>query len=248
MRAKSFQIILTTSALFAFSARLPAEEDASLCLLDRNHVAPATALDEAVSLLPKNSKSLVSAAELDLCKKLAANVTSINETDTILIVENINDDASRNRYRAQLAKIIKEARAATADAKTDDEKADLLAKFLFKNPMHGGYVADQSDVRILLDTGKFNCVSSAILFNLIGGQLGLNTRCDTVPGHVFLRIGNRYVEATGGFIQNKEDHNKGVDKLWAEVGNTPHYRNVFGKERIYEHGNLGLIAEIYSAK
>src|SRR5262249_55476865 len=149
MCAKSFQIILVTSVLFAFSGESTSADDTSSFHLDRNHVAPATALEEAVTLLPKSSKSLVSDAETDMFKKFAArDFKSIGETDLILTVANIVDDKSRQRYRAKLDKITAEARKAVADAKTDKEKADLLVKFLFKNPLHGGYETRQDDMRV----------------------------------------------------------------------------------------------------
>src|SRR6201999_408485 len=104
-----------------------------------------------------------------------------------LTVSNITDEPSRERYTAKLDKIADEARQAVADATTDDEKADLLAKFLFKGPLHGGFEDGQVNFRKLLDRGKFNCVSSTVLYDVISHRMGLKTRAVTIPSHVFLR-------------------------------------------------------------
>ena len=249
MRAKSFQILVLTSVLSACVARPVKADDDSSFNLGPNHVAPAKAVEEAVSLLPNSSKWLVSAAEMDMVKKIAAHdKKGFGETDTILIVANIFDDKSRKRYRAKIDKIADEARQAVANAKTDNEKADLLVKFLHQNPLRGGYEATQNDMRILLDKGTYNCVTSAILFNVIGHRLGLNTLCDTIPGHVFLRMGDLCIEPTVGWVQNEKDHKKTVDDMWNDEGSKPYYKNVFGKTRIYERGNLNLIGEGYAAR
>ncbi|MDF1578275.1 MAG: transglutaminase family protein [Desulfobulbales bacterium] len=55
-----------------------------------------------------------------------------------------------------------------------------------------GYSLDQSSLAVLLDTGRFNCTSSALLYLILAGFFDLEVRGVVVPNHVFveLRTGN----------------------------------------------------------
>jgi hypothetical protein len=244
MRTKFFPIALAISVFLAFSAQLATAKDNSPSHLGRDHVAPVIALEEAVALLPP-SKSLVSTSEMEMFKKVAAGDTkSVKEVDAILTAANITDEPSRKRYKAKLDNITDGARKVIADAKTPEEKAEKLAKFLFKAPLCGGFEDGQVDMRKLLDKGKFNCVSSCVLYNLVGSRVGLKTRAVTIPSHVFLRMGDLYIEPVGGFTNSAEVHDKNVvDKGWAEAADV--WKTVFGNTRTYQSGNMGLIGEIY---
>lgn len=244
MRNKSSQIALTAAVLVAFSARFAAAKDNTPSHLGPDHVAPVTALEEAVALLPK-SQTLVSDSELEIFKKVAAgDHKSIKEVDAILTAANITDEPSRKRYTTKLNNLTESCRQIIEKAKTPEEKAEKLVKFLFQAPMYGGFEDGQVDMRKLLDKGKFNCVSSCILFNLMGTRLGLKTRAVTIPNHVFLRMGDLYIEPVAGFTAAAEDHDKNVvDKGWTEAADV--WKTVFGNLRTYQSGNMGLIGEIY---
>ena len=59
-----------------------------------------------------------------------------------------------------------------------------------------GYSIEQHYLSDLLDTGRFNCVSSAILFNVYAGWLGYPTRAALLPTHAYalVTVGGRSVE------------------------------------------------------
>lgn len=50
------------------------------------------------------------------------------------------------------------------------------------------YRLDQSSMDILLDTGKYNCVSSAILYLVLSKATGFMTEVIEVPDHAFCRV------------------------------------------------------------
>src|SRR5262245_5607661 len=116
--------------------------------------------------------------------------------EACLIASGVTDAAKRKEYRAKLEKIEAQARKAIEGAKAVEEKGERLLKFLHAGPMKGGYESKQTDPHTLLDTGKFNCVSSAVLYNVIGRELGLDLVAVEVPGHVFsmLRAGDRHID------------------------------------------------------
>ncbi len=61
-----------------------------------------------------------------------------------------------------------------------------------RNGQPYGYRLDQSSLAVLLDTGRFNCTSSAMLYLILAGFFDLEVRGVVVPNHVFveLRTGN----------------------------------------------------------
>src|SRR5262249_55616311 len=116
--------------------------------------------------------------------------------EACLIASGVTDAAKRKEYLTKLEKIEAEARKAIESAKTPAEKGERPLKFLHTGPMKGGYQAKQTDLHTLLDTGKFNCVSSAVLYNVIGRKLGLDLVAVEVPEHVFsmLRDGDKKID------------------------------------------------------
>ena len=76
-------------------------------------------------------------------------------------------------YRQQMDEITAQAYEVTKNATTAEQKLKKLAKFLHNGPMKAGYVSGQYDLKVLLDTGHYNCASSAVLFDLIARRLGM---------------------------------------------------------------------------
>ncbi len=243
MRAKSFQICLTTSITLAALTHSAAAAD-TFDRLQPHHVAALTALNEAVVLMGHTDQPVVSADEMELYKKIAAGQASkCDESDAILVVSGVTDKATRESYIAKIKKITDQARQVVADAKTPEKKADASARYLYKNPLHGGFDDGQVNMRKVLDDGKFNCVSSSVLFNLVGNQLGLKTIAVTIPGHVFLRMDNLIIEPVAGTTLTADTHELIVNDFWLKA--TSNWKTIFGNNRTFESGNLGLIGEIY---
>jgi tetratricopeptide (TPR) repeat protein len=105
--------------------------------------------------------------------------------DACLIASGVTDPVKRKEYLKKIDAIEAGARKAVAGAKTPFEKGEKLLKFLHAGPMAKGCRTEQSDLHTLLDTGHFNCVSSAVLYNVIGRRLGLDLRAIEIPEHVF---------------------------------------------------------------
>jgi len=105
--------------------------------------------------------------------------------DACLITSGVTDPSARKKYLAELDRIEADARKSLKDAKSASEKGERLLKFLHTGPMAKGYDLEQTDLHVLLDTGRFNCVSATVLYNVIGRRLGLDLRAVEVPEHVF---------------------------------------------------------------
>jgi tetratricopeptide (TPR) repeat protein len=105
--------------------------------------------------------------------------------EAALLASGVTDNAKRQAYLKQIDELAKQAAKATADAKTPQVKGEKLLKWLHAGPMAKGYEAHQTSVSGILDTGKFNCVSSATLYNIFALRQGLDVRAIEVPDHAF---------------------------------------------------------------
>jgi tetratricopeptide (TPR) repeat protein len=106
-------------------------------------------------------------------------------SEACLIAGGITDPHDRKRYLDRLDALEAQARKVTAGTKSVAEDGARLLKFLHAGPMAKGYKEEQSDLHVLLETGQFNCVSSAVLYTVMGQRLGIDVRAVTVPRHVF---------------------------------------------------------------
>ncbi len=127
------------------------------------------------------------------------------------------------------------------------DKGRLLLQYLHTPPTLVEYESRQTDVHTLLNTGKFNCVSSAAIYNVLARRLGLDARTIEVPDHAFsiLYDGTRHadVEATNGNGFNPTRNPAALATLQRQTG----FTYIAGKhpDQRREIGETGLIGLIY---
>lgn len=130
--------------------------------------------------------------------------------EACLIVGGVTDARKRNEYLAIIDRVESEAQKATADSRSPAERGARLLQFLHRGPMAKGFSARQTNLHTLLDRGEFNCVSSTVLFVVIGRRLGLDVRAVEVREHMFaiVRVEDRTmdVEATDPAGFDPADH------------------------------------------
>jgi tetratricopeptide (TPR) repeat protein len=105
--------------------------------------------------------------------------------EAALLASGVTDNAKRQAYLKQIDELAKQAAKATADAKTPQARGEKLLKWLHAGPMAKGYEAHQTSLSGILDSGKFNCVSSATLYNIFALRQGLDVRAIEVSDHAF---------------------------------------------------------------
>jgi tetratricopeptide (TPR) repeat protein len=105
--------------------------------------------------------------------------------EACLIAGFVTDQRDRKKYLDRLDEIEAAARKATRGSKSVAEDGSRLLEFLHAGPMAKGYKAMQTDLHVLLDTGEYNCVSSAALYTVMGQRLGIDARAVDLPRHVF---------------------------------------------------------------
>jgi tetratricopeptide (TPR) repeat protein len=134
--------------------------------------------------------------------------TSCSFAEAALIASGVTDAEKRETYLTRIDELEIEARTALKvaepkesepkegaeeePAEADAEKptapappGEVLLKWLHGAALQGGYEEHQTKLDVLLDTGKFNCVSSAVLYNILAIRLGLDARAIEVPDHAF---------------------------------------------------------------
>jgi tetratricopeptide (TPR) repeat protein len=167
--------------------------------------------------------------------------------EAALLASGVTDNAKRQAYLRHIDDLAKQAAKATADAKTPQAKGENLLKWLHAGPMAKGYEAHQTNVSGILDTGKFNCVSSATLYNIFALRQGLDVRAIEVPDHAFsiLYDGTKHadVETTTNAGFNPE-RDPAVVKQFKEKTGLVYLPDSHASER-REVREAGLAAIIY---
>jgi tetratricopeptide (TPR) repeat protein len=167
--------------------------------------------------------------------------------EAALLVSGVPTAERRKAYLTRFAALEAEARVATASAKSPFERGAALLKFLHAKPMAKGYALQQTDISTILDTGTFNCVSSAALYNVLARRLGLDARAVEVPDHAFAVVydGTTHadVETTtaGGFNPAR---NKAAQAEFEKLTGFAYIPDSH-RDRRREVGELGLLAIVY---
>jgi hypothetical protein len=203
------------------------------------------ALMQAVNLDSQAGQQPLTADELNLFRDAAdGRAEHWTMAEAVLVASGVTDRGDRQRYMAQLDQITEDAKVATAKAKTPQGKAKSLIRFLLKGPMNAGYVSDQFNMRELLDTSHFNCVSSAVLFMIVGHRLNMEVAAVQRPGHIFARIPGFDVETTSGGVYPSENRVERITKQLAKENED--FGDAYTADRPYhETGDFGALTSMY---
>jgi tetratricopeptide (TPR) repeat protein len=160
--------------------------------------SPAKAFD-VLQRLEKTSALKVSVTPDEkamFAKAQAARLDARTFAEAALLASGVTDSARRAGYLKRLDDLEPQARSAVARSEGRAAKGDALLRWLHQGPMSKGYVSGQTDLHTVLDTGTFNCVSSATLFNCLALRMGLDARAIEVPTHAFAIVyeGTRHAD------------------------------------------------------
>ncbi len=107
--------------------------------------------------------------------------------DAFFIASGIREQSQLNQARQWYEGLLNEAQEVLRPYKKVDERADQLLRWLHKRVFQR-YKAQATDAFDIIKTGKFNCLSSCIVYGMIGEKLGLNIRGIAVDQHAFCRV------------------------------------------------------------
>lgn len=184
---------------------------------------------------------------LDRVWDARSKTTADDAVRALLLVAGVSDPADRDKYSRQLDELTTAAKKAVGEA-APREKADKLLRFLHAGPTKNGYSGNQSSLPGVLDTGKFNCVSSAALYHVIGTRLGLELKVILIPGGI-VTSGHASIDLIDGKDRIQVEPTNPDGFAWPTKRNRPGVI-VFGNEPDrkdgYEADALGLAASTAS--
>jgi hypothetical protein len=194
-------------------------------------------------LLTKSGKIRANKTELELLVDADdGHVAHFTMAKAALIICGVTDPEKQKPYFEKLVKIDAEVKKNCAGIKSTKARAEALGKYLLAGPMKGGYVGDQSSLVKLLDTGKYNCVSSAVLYNLMAPRIGIQVRAVLISGHVFSRTLDFDIEPTSGDIYPLDDR---MERSLRNSAKNNSSEAPFKQQVFRDMGNAGLLSTIY---
>ncbi len=115
-------------------------------------------------------------------------LTRLSPLDAALVAGGVEDENLLRRYRDKAAALADELRRSPKLTGEPRQRAAVAFEFLHERILRGGYDLACTDLRRVLDEGRFNCISATVLFNYLAGALGLDCRGLEMPGHAMSRV------------------------------------------------------------
>ncbi len=203
-----------------------------------------TAIGKVIATESRGAAKPLKKEELRMLQDVRnGNLKAWTTADVALVVAGIADREDADQYRQQVDDITEQAREIVEKARTEEQKAKRLAKFLHDEPMKAGYVSGQYDLKVLLDTGKYNCVSSAVLFDMIARRLGMKVEGVNIPHHVFCRFADFDIEPTSGKVYPADIREERVRKKRTDKDDEK--GSLYADQLFRETSNRSLMSEPY---
>ena len=167
--------------------------------------------------------------------------------EAALIASGATEKTKRDALLAKIESIETAAKSQTDPINDPMRKGDALLGFLHSSYLTAGYVKQQTDFTTLLENQSFNCVSSAILFSVIGRRLGLDVRGIEVPDHALAiqYVGSKHadVETTNARGFDPSRRPEALQSFENQTG----FRYIADRhpEKRREITPLGMVALIY---
>ena len=107
--------------------------------------------------------------------------------DAALVAGGIQDAGALQRYHEKASAMAEELRRLDAPNHSPHERIEAVFEFMHRRILRGGYDLTYTDLRRVLDEGRYNCVSATVLLNYLAGEIGLECRGLEMPGHAMSR-------------------------------------------------------------
>ncbi|MCE5302970.1 MAG: transglutaminase-like domain-containing protein [Planctomycetaceae bacterium] len=108
--------------------------------------------------------------------------------DAALVAGGITTRDELDRYRRKADALVERLQDSDELPEEPRPRAEAIFNFLHREIFCGGYDLAYTDLRRVLDEGRFNCVSATVLFNYLAERLGLRCCGLEMPGHAMSRV------------------------------------------------------------
>ncbi|MEX0714025.1 MAG: hypothetical protein WD278_16930 [Pirellulales bacterium] len=124
--------------------------------------------------------------EGELFESAAAGDVDRHWLFTAALVAGGTSDSDRiEAYRTRVEQSIDRLRQTGAAGQEPRDRAQAVFELLHRRICYGDYQVECTDPAETLDTGRYNCVSSAVLFNCLAEGVGLTALAVEKPGHAY---------------------------------------------------------------
>ena len=117
-----------------------------------------------------------------------AGSMSSRRSGAALVASGVEDVDCLCRYQQKAAALADELRRSGNLSDQPRQRAEAVFQFMHQRILHGGYDLAYTDLRRVLDDGRFNCVSATVLFNYLACELGLDCHGLEMPGHAMSQV------------------------------------------------------------
>jgi tetratricopeptide (TPR) repeat protein len=213
--------------------------------------SPAQALDVLAKLKDSSSVNVrISPDEANLfADVIGGKFTKWSFAEAALLASGDTDPQKRKEHLEKLETLERQVRQAIDDATTSLEKGEKLLGFLHSKsgPLAKGYRGQQTNLSDILDAATYNCVSSAVLYNVLGRRLNLDVRAIEVPSHAFsiLYDGTRHADVETTTASGFNPARDPVAQKEFEAKTGFRYIPDMHRDQRREVGEAGLVALIY---
>jgi tetratricopeptide (TPR) repeat protein len=105
-----------------------------------------------------------------------------------LVASGVEDDATLRAYERKATALADELQHSVILTGTPRKRIESIFGFLQRQVLVGGYDLGCTDLRRLLDEGRFNCISASVMFNYLAGRCGFECRGLEMPAHSMSRV------------------------------------------------------------
>ena len=141
---------------------------------------------QVLQQLKRNLRVSVSQAESELFADAEdGKLDKFSFAEASLIASGVTGRRQRRDYLRQLDELEKKFKQLSSSQLPRKERGRALLQWLHSEALKGGYRGKQTRVSTLLDKQTYNCVSSAVVYNILGRRFGLDLRGIEVPTHAF---------------------------------------------------------------
>jgi tetratricopeptide (TPR) repeat protein len=108
--------------------------------------------------------------------------------EAALIAGGVGDATQLAESEERFERLVAKAAASIEKDIPADALATKLFAFMHREILVGGYELECTDLAATLKQGRFNCVSSTVLFNCLAERFGLDAIGMELPGHAMSRL------------------------------------------------------------
>lgn len=162
-------------------------DDAMALQIDRLAGLPEADVARWVRLLPEAAPRSEATRAL-LADAADGTLDDFSLLQAALVAGGLDDADLLSAYQVRFERWSDELHRRGTVVGDTEAKAAVVFRYLHDEILVGRYQREATDLTLTLRDGRFNCVSSLVLYMSLAERCGLDVRAVELPGHVFCRL------------------------------------------------------------